>query len=385
MDHFRPYGWLRRRAILKSGFVEGRCHKFIFHTDISFDPAAPPLWLLGSAINFIVIAYIDIFSIVFLLGTGTGMQLYYLNTVALAILFFGTERILLASVFGIVAAALTITLEVLVPDNTGLQSAATQFGNFIATVIASGVFLLAIVFYALSEAARAEATAEREHKRSETLLGNILPAPIAERLKNRTDSVIVDRYNEASILFADMAGFTARASDTTPDDLVRFLNRVFTDFDRLVERHGLEKIKTTGDAYMVVSGVPVPWLDHAEALARLALDMRDAATDLRDPHGHSVPIRMGIGSGPVVAGVVGTRKFFYDVWGDAVNVASRMESTGVVGEIQVARETYEHLKHEFVLDGPAEIDVKGKGRMRTSYLVGPKPRTAASSILSTAD
>jgi adenylate cyclase len=335
-----------------------------------FGPLVAPL-------TFIVSAYVVIFVIVFMLGTGTGMQLYYLTTMALVVLFFGTERILLASVFGVVAAALTITLQMLVPHNTGLQPPTTQFGNFITTVVASCVFLLTIVFYALSEAARAEAAAEREYERSETLLKNILPASIAERLKNRTESIIVDRYDGASILFADMAGFTARASDTTPDDLVQFLNRVFTDFDRLVERHGLEKIKTTGDAYMVVSGVPVPRPDHAEALARLALDMRDAATDLRDPHGRSVPIRMGVGSGPVVAGVVGTQKFFYDVWGDAVNVASRMESMGAEGKIQVSRETYERLKHEFVLEGPAEINVKGKGRMRTWFLVGPKPRAPA--------
>ncbi len=136
-----------------------------------------------------------------------------------------------------------------------------------------------------------------------------------------------------------MAGFTAQASDTTPAELVQFLNRVFSDFDRLVERHGLEKIKTTGDAYMVVSGVPTARPDHAEALAVLALEMREAATEWRDGRGRRVPIRMGMSSGPVVAGVVGTRKFFYDVWGDAVNVAARMETTGAAGKIQVSQES----------------------------------------------
>ena len=192
--------------------------------------------------------------------------------------------------------------------------------------------------------------------------------------------MIADEYEEASILFADMAGFTARASDTAPDDLVQFLNRVFTDFDRLVERHGLEKIKTTGDAYMVVSGVPVPRPDHAEALAQLALEMRDAAKELRDPHGRGVPIRIGISSGPVVAGVVGTRKFFYDVWGDAVNVASRMETTGAVGKIHVSHETYERLKEDFVLEDCGEIEVRGKGRMRTWFLVEQEPAAIAPSM-----
>jgi adenylate cyclase len=229
-----------------------------------------------------------------------------------------------------------------------------------------------IVSYALSEAARAETAAEREYERSERLLTNILPSPIAARLKSESNVVIADRHDEASILFADMAGFTAQASDTAAYDLVRFLNRVFSDFDRLVERHGLEKIKTTGDAYMVVSGVPTARSDHAQALAALALEMREAATEWRDSRGRSVPIRMGISSGPVVAGVVGTRKFFYDVWGDAVNVAARMEMTGSAGKIQVSQDIYERLRDEFVLEFRGEIEVKGKGRMPTWFLLARK-------------
>jgi adenylate cyclase len=297
-------------------------------------PAIPLLHRFGSlaaALVLFIIGYVYFFFVIVLLGTGTGMQFYYLMATAFVVLFFGIEHIFLASAFGIVAAALIIASQVLVPYNTGLQPATTQFGDFIAIVVISCAVLFSIIFYALREAARAEAAAERERERSDILLANILPASVASQLKSRTESVIADKYDEASIMFADMAGFTARASDTAPDDLVQFLNRVFTDFDRLVERHGLEKIKTTGDCYMVVSGVPTPRPDHAAALAQLALEIRDAATDLRDPHGRSVPIRIGIASGPVVAGVVGTRKFFFDVWGDAVNVASRMESSGVAG------------------------------------------------------
>jgi len=239
------------------------------------------------------------------------------------------------------------------------------FTSFIITTIGSCGVLFAVVLYGVRGA-------EFEHARSESLLANILPATIASRLKDRAGSVIADRYDAASILFADMAGFTARASDTSPDDLVLFLNRVFTDFDRIVESHGLEKVKTTGDSYMVVSGVPAPRPDHAEALARLALAIRDAATNLHDPHGRHVPIRIGIASGPVIAGVVGTRKFFYDVWGDAVNVASRMESTGESGKIQVSPGTYERLSSEFVLESRGIIDIKGKGKMQTWFLIGPK-------------
>jgi adenylate cyclase len=329
---------------------------------------------LAAPIGFIVVGYACNFVICALIGTASGMQLYYLVAAALGLLFVGTERILLAVAMGAVASLLMIVLEAYVPRGTGVQSAATMFGNYIGTAFASCGVLLIIVYYALREAARAEAAAEREHQRSESLLGNILPATIAGRLKDRTGAVIADRFDEASILFADMAGFTASASDTDPKDLVKFLNHVFTGFDRLVEIHKLEKIKTTGDSYMVVSGVPAARPDHAQALAQLALDMRDAATELRDPHGHNVPIRIGIASGPVVAGVVGTRKFFYDIWGDAVNVASRMESTGVPGKIQVSQETYEQLRHNFVLESRGPIEVKGKGQMNTWFLVGRQPR-----------
>ncbi|MCB0945901.1 MAG: adenylate/guanylate cyclase domain-containing protein, partial [Mycobacterium sp.] len=146
-----------------------------------------------------------------------------------------------------------------------------------------------------------------------------------------------------------------------------------TTFDRLVDKHGLEKIKTTGDSYMVVSGVPQPRADHVEALAALALDISRAVGDLRDPTGRPVPLRIGMASGPVVAGVVGARRFFYDVWGDAVNVASRMESTDPEGRIQVPQDVYERLRDHFELEERGDVEIKGKGVMRTWYLVGRKP------------
>ena len=198
----------------------------------------------------------------------------------------------------------------------------------------------------------------------------MLPASIAERLKQPERQVIADKYDEASVLFADIVGFTERASSTPPADLVRFLDRLYSAFDTLVDKHELEKIKVSGDSYMVVSGVPRPRPDHVHALADFALDMADAAAALKDPHGRPVPLRVGLATGPVVAGVVGSRRFFYDVWGDAVNVASRMESTDSVGQIQVPDDVYERLKDEFVLRERGLIDVKGKGLMRTWYLVG---------------
>lgn len=323
-----------------------------------FGPVTAPL-------AFVVCAYSSIFVVCSALGTGTGMQFIYLVLTALRILFLGTERIVLCAVLSALAAGSVITLEITVPRDPGLQPAAMTFASFIITTIGTCSVLFGVVWYGLRGA-------ELEHARSESLLANILPATIAERLKGRAGAVIADRYDAASILFADMAGFTERASYTDPDDLVLFLNRVFTDFDRLVEGHGLEKIKTTGDSYMVVSGLPSRRLDHAEALAHLALAMREIAMNLHDPHGRLVPIRIGIASGSVVAGVVGTRKFFYDVWGDAVNVASRMESTGEPGKIQVSPETYERLKNDFALETRGVIEIKGKGQMQTWFLVGTK-------------
>jgi adenylate cyclase len=217
---------------------------------------------------------------------------------------------------------------------------------------------------------------ESEYERSERLLTNILPATIAERLKDPSRTIIADKYDDASILFADIAGYTKRASDMTPSELVRFLDRLYTDLDALVDKHGLEKVKTSGDSYMVVSGVPEPRDDHIEALGCLALDMAEAVAGLRDPDGRDVPLRIGLAAGPVVAGVVGARKFFYDVWGDAVNVASRMETTDVEGRIQVPQNVYERLNHAFELEERGEIEIKGKGVMHTWYLVARRDDTA---------
>ena len=332
-----------------------------------FSPVAAPLFL-------VFIAYAFIFVVNSMLGTGAGTYLYFFTFTALGILFIGPEHVFLTVALGVVAAGLIIILNIIVPHDKGIVSpAALFFGHFVTSVIASSAILYGIIFYAVRQFARAEEAAEREHQRSEGLLVNILPPSVAERLKDRVDSEIADAFPEASILFADMAGFTARASDSTPEDLVRFLNRVYTRLDSLVERHGLEKIKTTGDAYMVVSGVPETLPDHATALADLALEIRDELAGLVDHQGRTVPVRIGIASGPVVAGVVGTRKFFYDVWGDAVNIASRMESTSEVGKIQVAPQTYELIAAHFELQERGMIEVRGKGLMQTWFLVGRKP------------
>ncbi len=334
---------------------------------------------LAGPLGFICTAYGSVFFICWQIGTGSGLQFYLLVSATILVLVLGVERIVLAGLLAAVGAVLAIVLEIMVPNDTGLQPAWTITVGFVTSVISSSVMAFATVWFALRETARAEVAMEMEYQRSETLLSNMLPSSIASRLKDPTrDKMIADRYDDASILFADIAGFTERASDTAPCDLVAFLDELYTEFDLLVDRHGLEKVKTSGDSYMVVSGVPDARPDHLQALAALALDLSTAVAKMRDPTGRPVPMRIGIAAGPVVAGVVGSRRFFYDVWGDAVNVASRMESTDQEGRIQVPDAVYQRLKGEFLLEDRGEIDVKGKGMMHTWYLVGP--RDGASSV-----
>ncbi len=206
---------------------------------------------------------------------------------------------------------------------------------------------------------------------SELLLMNILPRSIAERLKAAT-LTIADHFDSASILFADVVDFTPLAQRLPPAEVVGILDQLFSHFDALVERHGLEKIKTIGDCYMAAAGVPNPRPDHARKAALLALDMRDAVATSAVAGRSGLELRIGINSGPVVAGVIGTKRFLYDLWGDAVNTASRMESQSTPGEIQITRETYDLLKDEFVCRRRGTIQVKGKGRMETWYLEGSR-------------
>jgi adenylate cyclase len=334
--------------------------------------AVPLLYRFGEMIaplTFFVFAYLFVGFVCYTIGTGSGLQFYYLVSATLVVLVFGVERIVLVCTIVTIGVAATIALELFVPRDRGLGPHWSLTVGFISSAVFSAVMVVATVFYAMRETDRAEKAMEAEYQRSESLLANILPASIASRLKDPTRTIIADKYDDASILFADIAGYTKRASDTAPTELVRFLDTLYTDLDALVDRHGLEKIKTSGDSYMVVSGVPKPRSDHLQALACLALDMADAVADLKDPEGREIPLRIGLAAGPVVAGVVGSRKFFYDVWGDAVNVASRMESTDVEGRIQVPQSVYERLKDDYVLEERGKVDIKGKGLMHTWYLV----------------
>ena len=220
-----------------------------------------------------------------------------------------------------------------------------------------------------------------EQKVSDRLLLNVLPQSIAERLKGRPDvtadtftEVIADSFPEATVLFADIVEFTKLSAGLSPQGLVAMLNEIFTDFDLIADNRGLEKIKTIGDAYMAVAGLPVATPDHAVRAAHMALDMLEAIDRFNARSGHTLAVRIGINSGAGVAGVIGKRKFIYDLWGDAVNIASRMESHGVAGRVQVTQATRHRLSEVFRLEERGTIDLKGTGPMNTWFLTG---RTAS--------
>ena len=210
---------------------------------------------------------------------------------------------------------------------------------------------------------------EFEKEKSERLLLNILPLAIAERLK-QGDHTIAERYESVTVLFADLIGFTTFANRTDPEQLVSLLNNLFSRFDHIAERHGLEKIKTIGDSYLVVGGLPEIRADHAEAVAEMALEMLTALEDLNLEQGTNLAMRIGLNSGPVVAGVIGRKKFTYDLWGSAVNLAARMQSSGLPNRIHLPADTYELLRGKFQLTERGLTECKGLGPIRTYFLDG---------------
>ena len=212
--------------------------------------------------------------------------------------------------------------------------------------------------------------AEELRMQTERLLLNVLPASIAERLKH--GETVADHFDEASILFADIANFTPYSADKTPAEVLALLNEIFSAFDQLTEKYGLEKIKTIGDAYMVVSGLPTPRCDHLESLVEMALEMQAAMGIFRNNGLCDFDLRIGINTGPAIAGIIGYKKFSYDLWGDTVNVASRMESFGIPGEIQVTKKEYRLLKQKYSFQKRGYINIKGKGEMLVYLLKGYK-------------
>ena len=260
-------------------------------------------------------------------------------------------------------------------------------GWFQTTMIALNVTVAgAILFTLLAVFAQQREDAltalRSEQAKSESLLLNILPRSIAERLKD-DNATIADQFEAASILFADVVDFTPFSERLPAGEVVGILDHLFTHFDVLADRYGLEKIKTIGDCYMVAAGVPTPRPDHAQALALMALDMREAMRESDEVAHFGLELRIGVNSGPVVAGVIGRKRFLYDLWGDAVNTASRMESHGTPGQIQVTASTRELLVDDFELEPRGTVTIKGKGAIETWYLIGRKASAAGEPTSST--
>ena len=284
----------------------------------------------------------------------SGVALWALTCPLGALTFAGTRQAVPWFVAYLALVAVSLVLE---PVLTPAEIPETVLVAFLALNI-TGVSLTSYLLLQYFVRER-----EREHERSERLLLNVLPEPVAMRLK-RNEGVIADRFEQATVLFADIVDFTPISAGIPPHQVVQLLDAVFSDFDDLAERYGLEKIKTIGDAYMVAAGIPTPRPDHVRAVADMALAMLDVASSHRDGLG----LRIGIDTGPVVAGVIGRRKFIYDLWGDTVNTASRMESHGVPGEIQVTERVVAALADGYVLEPRGTVEIKGKGAMPTWFL-----------------
>lgn len=242
------------------------------------------------------------------------------------------------------------------------------------SAISAVAFLLLYFFIRERNAALVQVRVERD--KSETLLLNILPKEIAPRLKDN-HATIADSYDCASILFADIVNFTPWSAELPPAEMVEMLNEIFSYFDSLLDKYGVEKIRTIGDNYMCAAGVPTPRADHAQTLARMSLEMRAYIRNRPPRNGKRLNFRIGINSGPLVAGVIGTKKFVYDLWGDPVNVAARMEAHSVPGKIQIGFNTFQLIHKEFICEPRGILEVKGKGKMATWFLVGEKRKSAA--------
>jgi len=291
-------------------------------------------------------------------ATGGAMSLWALLAPLMALVFYGVR----ASVYWF-AAFLLLAL------GSGLAGGSGATLWYTEDLLLFSCLVYILLRYFVGERARMRVALEREQEKSEQLLLNILPGPIAARLKEDPQAV-VDAFADVTVVFADIVGFTAWSARTPAPEVVRLLNGLFSRFDALSGQLGVEKIKTIGDAYMACAGLPVERSDHAVVAAELALGMREAIAAFRQEQGVELDIRIGLNSGPVVAGVIGLKKFIYDLWGDTVNTASRMESHGLPGAIQVSASTYALLQDRYVFEARGPIAVKGKGTVETYLLQG---------------
>ncbi len=338
----------------------------LFH--VALAASVPFLHRFGELVGPLVLTLalnVTVFLLSWQLGRASGVQLSYLVAAAAPFAVFGLGRLPLT--LGVVALGqgLHILAWLLFPvERAPIREYGFLLENtYVASSTAAFVVTALLTYYAFRLTARAEA-------RSEALLLNILPAGVADRLKASPGQPIAERHPEATVLFADLVGFTPLTARLGPEQIVELLNTVFTTFDRLAARLRVEKVKTIGDSYMVVAGLPGPRPDHALVLAQMALAMLDQREELVGATGHSVDLRIGIDTGPVMAGVIGTTKFAYDVWGDTVNRAARLEATGEAGKIHASEAVRVALAGRFRFERRGAVELKGLGREHTWYLIG---------------
>ena len=325
--------------------------------------------LLGAA-SFISLSVVQVFFLSASLGASSGIHYFFFSISTVAAYIFHALPRPWAVVFIVIPMLCFAAIEILVGSNGWVMTIPSPLANWFAAINAIGSFTIAATFgFLFSRATReAELLLVAEQGRSERLLLNILPGPIANRLKSGKEHVIADRMDEVSVLFADLVGFTPYAREREPTAVVGMLNALFSRFDDRVSALGLEKIKTVGDAYMVVAGMPEPRPDHLAALAGLALTLVEEVRGFTDADGRRFAIRVGLHVGPVVTGVIGTRKMAYDVWGDTVNVASRLESSSLPDRIHVSDEVVRQLEGRFLFERRGETEIKGIGPMKTFFL-----------------
>jgi adenylate cyclase len=289
-----------------------------------------------------------------------------------ALLFYERRTVIWWWVTYLVLLLVSVLLQPLVEQDNNLP-AGLIWAFFLLNIGSLSSIILILLSFFIHKKDEAFQLLRLEEKKAENLLLNILPPEIASILKNGQQT-IADHFDGASILFADLVGFTHLTHHLEPVQMVRLLNEIFSHFDALVEKYGVEKIRTIGDNYMVAAGVPRPQPDHAQRLAQVGLDMQAYIQNHWANGSLPIDFRIGINSGPVIGGVIGRKKFVYDIWGDAVNIASRMESQGVPGQIQITSTTYKLIHADFICTPRGEIKIKGRGEMDTYFLIKRKDR-----------
>lgn len=358
----------------------------IQHAVLDFDKFAPLIWTnlalvpiaiavpfshrispIAGGIIIVVAEWIALTYITALIGTGSGVHYQFFVAAAAPFVVFGLERIWLVLATVLSGLTLHLVCAFLFPPESAIITNVPELVEsiYVQAVITTVALIAAVVWYAfqLVETAKAE---------NERLLRNILPDEIVERLKSNPTDIVADAHTDTAVLFADIAGFVALSKSLGPERVVRLLNELIRAFDALAEHHRVEKIKTIGDAYMAAAGVPTPVERPAVRLTAFALEMIGEAQRIRTRYGLEFELRLGMARGPLMAGVIGTRKFSYDIWGDTVNLAARLENRSMPGRLMICPQCREEVSDVFELEECGEIEIRGVGRQSVWFVVGPK-------------